>query len=216
MANFLRRRAAQRLLGDLHAAGYEDLDVDNVLQHFHVAMDWKLGKISLLELGARTRWGSKGDHTVNAARAFQDAKYELGAAMVQDYRAGKSEEEIVKQAAFTLPEADGRTLLHSSRLIHDALDALEPWMREPDGPIVIFPHGTRAATISAGWGDDEDEATRRRLLIGLDEALRAAGVGYRDRETKRPLNEEDLISDERTFPELYLLDAPDLVESVPI
>ncbi|WP_128380426.1 hypothetical protein [Streptomyces cavernae] len=171
MANFRRRRAAERPLGEQN-------------------------------------------HTYNAAKTFQDAMYALGAAMVQDYRAGKSAEEIVKQAAFALPEADGRTLLHSSRLIHDALDALGPWMREPDGPIVVFPHGTRAATISAGW-DHEDEATRRRLLSGLDEALQAAGIGYRDPETKRPLTAQDLVSDDRTSPELYLLDAPDLVESVP-
>jgi hypothetical protein len=149
----------------------------------------------------------EGSHTYNAARVFQDARYALGAAMVRDYRARKSEAEIVKQAAFALSEADGRTLLHSSRLMHDALDALTPWMREPDGLIVVFPHGTRAATISASW-DSEDEATRRRMLSGLDEALRAAGVGCRDRETKRPLTEEDLISDERPFPEPYFLDAP--------
>jgi hypothetical protein len=216
MANFLRQRAAKRLLGDLRAAGYEDLDVDDVLEHFDIAVDWKLGKVSLLELGARTRWGAKSNHTLNAARTFQDAKYALGAAMVQDYRAGKSEEEIVRQAAFTISEAEGRTLLHSARLMHDALDALEPWMREPDGPIVLFPHGTRAATISAGWVNEGDETTRRQLLSGLDEALRAAGVGCRDRETKRPLNEEDLISDERAFPELYFLATPDLVESVPV
>ncbi|MFC8660725.1 hypothetical protein [Streptomyces sp. NPDC057199] len=154
------------------------------------------------------------NHTYDAAKAFQDAMYGLGAAMVQDYRAGMSEEEIVKQAAFALAEADGRTLLHSSRLIHDALDALAPWMREPDGVIVVFPHGTRAATISAGW-DNEDEATRRRLLSGLDEALQAAGIGFRTPETKRPLTAQDLILDERTSAELYLLDAPDLVESMP-
>ncbi|MFJ4689196.1 hypothetical protein [Streptomyces sp. NPDC088789] len=172
MANFLRRRAGKRLLGQQN-------------------------------------------HTFNAAKAFQDAMYSLGAAMVQDYRAGKSEEEVVKQAAFALSEADGRTLLHSSLLIHGALDALEPWMREPDGLIVAFPHGTRAATISAGW-DNEDEATRRRRLAGLDEALQAAGIGYRDPETKQPLTAQDLILDERTSPELYLLDSPDLVESVPV
>ncbi|MFG2683974.1 hypothetical protein [Streptomyces sp. NPDC048392] len=65
MANFRRRRADKRLLGEQN-------------------------------------------HTYNAAQAFQDAMYALGAAMVQDYRAGKSEEEIVKQAAFTLSETDGR------------------------------------------------------------------------------------------------------------
>ncbi|WP_031486606.1 hypothetical protein [Streptomyces bicolor] len=171
MANFLRRRADKRPLGEQN-------------------------------------------HTYNAAKAFQDAMYTLGAAMVQDYRAGKSEEEIVKQAAFTLAEPDGRALLHSSRLIHGALDALAPWMREPDGLIVVVPHGTRAATISAGW-DNEGEATRRQRLSGLDEALQAAGIGYRDLETKAPLTAQDLIVDERSSPELYLLDAPDLVESVP-
>ncbi|WP_331732803.1 hypothetical protein OG613_48680 (plasmid) [Streptomyces sp. NBC_00015] len=154
------------------------------------------------------------NHTYNAAKAFHDAMYALGAAMVRDYQAGKSEEEIVRQAAFTLAEPDGRTLLHSSRLIHGALDALAPWIREPHGLIVVFPHGTRAATISAGW-DNEDEATRRRRLSGLDDALQAAGIGYRDPETKQPLTAQDLILDEQISPELYLLDAPDLVESVP-
>ncbi|WP_185932491.1 hypothetical protein [Streptomyces sp. WAC 01325] len=43
--------------------------------------------------------------TFNAARALQDAKDALGAAMVQEYRAGKNEEEIVSQITFVLPEA---------------------------------------------------------------------------------------------------------------
>ncbi|MEU9662830.1 hypothetical protein [Streptomyces chartreusis] len=150
--------------------------------------------------------------TFDAARAFQDAKEALGAAMVQDYRAGKGEEEIVNQITFVLPEAEGRALLHSSRLTHDALTALTSWM-ERDGPIFVFPHGTRAATLSAQW-ENEDEDTRRGRLRGLDEALRAVGIGCRDQETKQPTTEADLISDEQTFPELYFLNAPNLVESM--
>ncbi|WP_328842985.1 hypothetical protein [Streptomyces sp. NBC_00258] len=69
---------------------------------------------------------------------------------------------------------------------------------------------------TSSTSDRSHEATRRRLLRGLDEALQAAGIGFRTPETKRPLTAQDLILDERTYPELYLLDAPDLVESVPI
>ncbi|MBT1094215.1 hypothetical protein [Streptomyces sp. Tu102] len=84
-----------------------------------------------------------------------------------------------------------------------------------DGPIFVFPHGTRAATISAQW-EDETEETRRRSLNGLEQALRAAGIGCRDPQTKRPMAEEDLVSDEPRVLELFFLDAPDLVESVPV
>ncbi|MFJ2006676.1 hypothetical protein [Streptomyces chartreusis] len=152
--------------------------------------------------------------TSAAARALRDAKDALGAAMVQDYKAGKDEEEIVRQVTFVLSETEGRALLHSSRLTHDAVSALTPWM-ESDGPIFVFPHGTRAATISAQW-EDENEETRRRSLNGLDEALRVAGIGCRDPQTKRPMAEEDLVSDEPSVLELFFLDAPDLVESVPV
>ncbi|MFF1713579.1 hypothetical protein [Streptomyces sp. NPDC058268] len=216
MGNFLRRRAARRLWGELEAAGYKDLEASDVVQHLDLVLAWSRGGISSLELGAHTGWGERGNHTLVAAKAFQDAKYELGAGMVRDYRAGRSEDEIVKQAAFTLPVAEGRKLFHASRLMRDALDVLAPWMREPDGPIVLFPVETKAAEIAAVW-EKEDENTRRRLLGGLDEALRAAGIGYRDRKTKAPLCEEHLAQgDERLFTQLYFLATPDLVESVDV
>ncbi|RSO10005.1 hypothetical protein DMH26_00465 [Streptomyces sp. WAC 05379] len=42
--------------------------------------------------------------TSAAARALRGAKHALGAAMVQDYEAGKDEEEIVREVTFVLSE----------------------------------------------------------------------------------------------------------------
>lgn len=150
MSNFLRQRAARRLLGDLEAAGYKDLAASDVVQHLDLVLAWNRGDISSLELGTHTGWGERGSHTLVAAKAFQDAKYELGAGMVRDYRTDKSEDEIVKQAAFTLPVAEGRKLFHASGLMRDALDVVAPWMREPDGPIVLSPsiRGRRRSPLS--------------------------------------------------------------------
>ncbi|MEV8102006.1 MULTISPECIES: hypothetical protein [unclassified Streptomyces] len=86
-------------------------------------------------------------------------------------------------------------------------------MQEPDGPVVLFPCETKAGVMSVHWEDSEGEGARRRRLAGLDSALRGAGTGYRNGDTKTPLREEDLIRRERLFLELYFLDAPDLVDS---
>ncbi|QNS09446.1 hypothetical protein [Streptomyces xanthii] len=140
-------------------------------------------------------------------------RYALAETMAQDYRAGLSEEEIVKKVLFTASKDDALALLHSGRLTHDALRALYPWMQEPDGPMVLFPHGTRAPTVLASWEDTETADDRRLRLRGLDEALRAAGIGYRDPATKQPRTEEDLVRGGQA-PELFFLATPDLVESV--
>ncbi|MEV7852788.1 hypothetical protein [Streptomyces sp. NPDC088183] len=86
-------------------------------------------------------------------------------------------------------------------------------MQEPDGPVVLFPCETKAGVMSVHWEDSEGEGARRRRLAGLDSALRGAGTGYRNGDTKTPSREEDLIRRERLFLELYFLDAPDLVDS---
>ncbi|MEU6922866.1 hypothetical protein [Streptomyces sp. NPDC046631] len=97
-------------------------------------------------------------------------------------------------------------------------------MQEPDGPVVLFPCETKAGVMSVHWEDSEGEGARRRRLAGLDSALRGAGTGYRNGDTKTPSREADLIRRERLFLELYFLrerlflelyflDAPDLVDS---
>lgn len=209
---FLQQRAARSLLGDLRAAGFKDLSVEDVAQDLGLVREWKRGQLTQFELSAHTGWGDRGQHTLIAAKAFQDAMYELGAGMVRDFRAGRSEKDIVDQAAFALSKDQSRRLLHASRLLHDALEVLQPWMREPDGPVALVPSEMRGAKVFAQW-TSEDEAVRRHRLTGMDDALRAAGIGYRDDTTKAPLNEQHLTREERPVVELYWLDAPDLLES---
>ncbi len=140
--------------------------------------------------------------------------------MAKDYRMGSTEEEILAGAAFAIPMAEGRKLLHDSRLLHDALEALKPWMSEPDGPVALQPHGVMATrqgiaptTIYTHW-KGENEAARRQALKGLDDALRAVGIGYRDCATKAPLSEENLVQGtSRSLRELYWLDAPHVMEA---
>ncbi|MFF4531588.1 hypothetical protein ACFY1P_20245 [Streptomyces sp. NPDC001407] len=212
---FLRNRAARRLLRDLQGVGFTDLEVSDVVGHFDRVVDWKRGGLSRDELGLLTGWGERGYRTLTAARALHEAKRALGAAMARDYRMGRGEEEIVAEAAFVIPLAEGRRLLHDSRLLHDALAALQPWTR-----VFLMPHGVTATrqgmaptTICVQW-KGEDEAARRQVLGGLDEALRAVGIGYRDCATKAPLNEASLAGwTARSFWELYWLDAPHTLES---
>ncbi|MFF4924292.1 hypothetical protein ACFY4B_27220 [Kitasatospora sp. NPDC001261] len=210
---FTRRslRALDGLVEQLRAAGLKWLELHDVAGHIAAVTEW-LGHRDLLELCSRTGWpmptSSGVDHTTPAALAVTRAKQRLEKAMLADHRGGTSANEVAARASSVHSRPIALDILAAERLLADAVTALTPWF-ERDVPLHLFPGPAdrrRTLELSALWkveGEGVDQAVRRELLEGVDEALAALGLALRDLETKAACDSAALLPGDHAVVELY-------------
>ena len=222
---FTRRsqRSLDHAVGQLHDAGLTWVTLQDVVGHLAAVAEWQLQRSRadaawvrhslLVDLCARTGWPLPTepgpDRTTPAAYAVFEARRRLESAMLADNRAGVSANQIAERARNAVSRPVALKMLAGARLLDDATRALIPWF-ERDVPLHLWPGPSAqrdAVELTATW-EGEDESTRREQLVGVDDALAAAGLAMRDRGTKARRTSEDLIPDDRRAIEVHRIAQP--------
>ncbi|WP_424892336.1 hypothetical protein [Streptomyces sp. XH2] len=198
----------QDLLTDLQHEGLTWVSVQDVAGHLSATAAWQRGELPLIDLCAEAGWpmpSSAGkDFTTPAAMAVFRAKERLAEAMLADHHEGAGANTIAARAANAYSRPVALKVLAGVRLLEDATTVLVPWF-EAEVPVFLSQPKDRSVRMTASW-DDEDEATRRRQLQGIDAAFTQAGLSLRDPETQQPRTTDALVSDDRRELEVYRSD----------
>lgn len=204
-----KRRGVDPLLQALHQKGLTWISADDVMGNLAAVSAWQSGDFHLVDLCAAAGWPTpssdgKRDFTTPAAMAVFRAKERLAEAMLADHHEGAGANTIAARATNAYSRPVALKILAGVRLLEDATTVLVPWF-EAEVPVFLSQPKDRSVRMTASW-DDEDEATRRRQLQGIDAAFAQAGLSLRDPETQQPRTTDTLVSDDRRELEVYRSD----------